>query len=338
MVTIQDVAKAAGVSVATVSRVLNNSPRVTPETRMIVEAAIKELNYQPNLLGRNLRRAESKTILVLLPSISNPFYSRVVRGMEDTAQKYGYNIMLCNDYSEAEMEKNYLELLKKRIADGVIFTAPVLSAGELEDIAKDYPVVQCCEYIPGASLSHVSIDNEAAAYKAVKHLIDLGHRRIGFVGTQSVFISAIQRENGYKKALLDHGIEVSPELIQYGNYGFLSGLNVARSLVKMKNRPTAIFAISDVMAMGVMRAITDCGLSVPKDVSVVGFDNIDFSSMISPALTTVSQPRYRLGQTAMEILLEQLKNGTREVKEVILDSKLVIRDSTGALKSAYTPV
>ncbi|MCX8131808.1 MAG: LacI family DNA-binding transcriptional regulator [Clostridia bacterium] len=328
MATIQDVAKMAGVSVATVSRVLNNSPSVVESTKEAVMDAIKRLNYQPNMLGRNLRRSETKMILVLLPNISNPFYSRIVKGIEDVGHKNGYNVMLCNTDSDAEREKIYIEMLKKKLSDGVIFMAPELNKEELSDIGRGYPVVQCCEYKEGADVSHVSIDNVEASYKAMKHLIGLGHRRIGMISCKNNFLSTKQREEGYKKALSEAGIDYDPELVQYGDYSFKSGLRTAKQMLSIKNKPTAIFSISDIMAIGVLRAVKDSGLRVPEDVAVVGFDNISFASMCDPRLTTVAQPKYDLGCTAMDLLIRQIKGEVKEPRDVFMEHELIIRESS----------
>jgi len=326
--TIKDVAKDAGVSAATVSRVINNSPTVTASTRETVMAVIKKLNYQPNLLGRNLRRTETRLILVLLQNMANPFYARIVKGIEDVGHKNGYHVMLCNTDSDHEREKVYLELLRNRLADGVIFMAPMLGKEELTEIGKRFPVVQCCEYKEGAQVSHVSIDNHAAAYKAVRHLISAGHRRIGMISCRNSYVSISQRESGYKKALEDAGITFEEEYIKYGDYGFNSGLRAANQLLSMDDRPTAIFAISDLMAIGALRAIREKGLSVPEDVAAAGFDNISFSSMCNPMLTTISQPKYDLGCLAMDLLLKQIRGEAKEHKGIFLEYELIIREST----------
>jgi len=328
MATIQDVAKAAGVSVATVSRVINNSSTVTPETCETVRNVIKKLNYQPNLLGRNLRKMETRMILVLLPNIANPFYATIVKGIEDVGHKNGYNVMLCNTDSDSKREKVYLNLLKNRLSDGVIFMAPELSREELSDIGRRFPVVQCCEYKEGASVSHVSIDNQAAAYKAVRHLTGLGRKRIGMISCENNFISTNLREQGYRKALEDSGISFDPSLLIYGDYSFKSGLRAAKQMLYRSDKPDAIFAISDLMAIGVMRAVKEAGLKIPQDIAVVGFDDISFSSMYDPLLTTISQPKYDLGCIAMELLLKQIKGELSEPQDVFLEHELVIRSST----------
>ena len=328
MSTIQDVAKEAKVSVATVSRVLNNSPLVLPDTRQSVLEAIRILNYQPNLLGRNLRRTETKMILVLLPTIANPFYSRLVKGIEDAANAGGYNIMLCNTDSDKNREEVYLELLKKRLADGVIFMAPELDVADLDRTSLISPTVQCCEYREGAKVSHVSIDNFAAAKDAVEYLIKCGCSRIGHISCKNRFVSTIQRKNGYRKALEEAGISFDPELTAYGDYGFNSGYKAAKKLLSLNNRPEAIFAISDIMAIGAIKAIRENGLRIPSDISVMGFDDISFALMYDPPLSTVSQPKYELGKTAVELLMRQLDKQNKEPEDIILPYKLVIRGST----------
>jgi DNA-binding LacI/PurR family transcriptional regulator len=248
-------------------------------------------------------------ILALMPNVSNPFYARVVKGIEDVAHKNGYNVMLCNTDSDINREKAYLELLKNRLADGVIFMAPVMSKEELTLIGQNYPVIQCCEYIEGAGVSYVSIDNFSAAYKAVKHLIGLGHKKIGLISCENNFVSTKQREAGYKKALEDSGIEFDEKLT-------------------MEERPTAIFAISDIMAIGAIRAIKEEGLKVPEDIAVVGFDDISFASMYDPMLTTISQPKYDLGCVAMELLIKHISGKLEEPQRIFLEHELIIREST----------
>jgi LacI family transcriptional regulator, repressor for deo operon, udp, cdd, tsx, nupC, and nupG len=326
--TIQDVAKASGVSVATVSRVLNNSATVAEATREMVLNTIKQLDYQPNLLGRNLRRTETRLILALLPTIANPFYSRIVKGIEDVAHKNGYNVMLCNTDSTKEREQLYLGLLKNRLADGVILMAPRIEGEELTAISADFPVVQCCEYKEGAKVSLVRIDNYAAARKAAKHLISLGHKKIGIISSHSDFLSILRREEGFRSVLEEAGLPLEDQYLAYGDYSFKSGHRSALALLALKEQPTAIFAISDVMAIGALRALREKGLKVPDDVAVVGFDNISFSSMCDPMLTTVSQPKYDLGCTAMDLLLKTIQGELKEPLEIVLENELVIREST----------
>jgi len=328
LTTISDVAKVAGVSVATVSRVINGIANVSPETTAKVTKAIQELDYRPNLLGRNLRRTKSERILVLLPNISNPFYSEIVKGIEDVANRNGYNIMLCNTDSDIKREKKYIKMLKTRLADGAILMASEISCEELTELAKEVSMVQCCEYKEGIPVSHVSIDNEKAAYKATKHLISLGHRKIAFIGANNQFLSSNLREKGYLRALSDEGIEPNPDYLCYGDYSYKSGLRNMKKLLNLQERPTAVFCVSDVMAIGAIRLAMEENLKVPEELAVCGFDNIHFSWMFTPSVTTIAQPMYDLGCTAMDALIRIIEGKSSEVIHYFLEYELIIRDST----------
>ncbi|NMA84043.1 MAG: LacI family transcriptional regulator [Epulopiscium sp.] len=328
MTNIQDVAKAAGVSVATVSRVLNDQSSVAPATREKVQKVIQDLGYERNLLGRNLRRSETKMILVLLQNLSNPFYSKVVQGMEDVGHQNGYNVMVCNTDLDEQREKLYLDLLKSKLVDGVIFTAPTLSGAALSEVAKHYPIVQCSEYKEKAQASRVSIDNVEAGYCATRHLIELGHTKIGMISGKNRLPSAIDREKGYKKALKEAGITFRSEWIQNESYGFQGGFRGTKRLLKSEVKPTAIFAISDIMAIGSMKALKEEDISIPREMAVIGFDNTGISGMYDPALTTIAQPRYELGATAMDLLLQKIRGEEKKIQHKILKHELIIRDST----------
>ncbi|MEM5770134.1 MAG: LacI family DNA-binding transcriptional regulator, partial [Bacillota bacterium] len=253
MTPIQEVAKRAEVSVATVSRVINNNPYVKKETRERVLEAINQLNYIPNLSGRILRCNETKVILVLLPTISNPFYSKAVTGIRHIADKHGYLILICNTESSVKKQMEYLDILMHKQADGAIVMSQELDIEQLEKIGAHHPIVQCFEYRKSASLSFVSIDNEQAAYEAVSYLIGIGHKRIGLVGCNTQYSSAVEREKGYIRALKEANIPLEPDLIIRGDYGFKSGYHCAGKM--MEQKPTAIFAISDMQAIGVIKAL-----------------------------------------------------------------------------------
>lgn len=328
MKTIREVAAMANVSVATVSRVLNDSGIVSYKARAAVLRAIRETDYSPNLLGRSLRRTETRIVLVLLPTIANPFYSGVVKGMEEIASEYGYNVMMCDTASDPEKEKLYTDLLRNRLADGIIFLSPEMKSNELSELAGQLPVVQCSEYKEEAGISTVAIDNSKAAYTAICHLINMGHKRISMISVKNDLISARKREEGYRAALMDHGIRYDAGLIEYGDYSFKSGIRAGNTIIYMKERPTAVFAISDIMAIGAIKAVREAGLQVPNDIAVMGFDNISFSSMCSPTLSTISQPRYDIGSIAMKLLVKQLENGLAARETIFLEHELIIREST----------
>ncbi len=327
MATIQDVARKAGVSVATVSRVLNNQNVVAKETAIKVEKAINELNYEPSVLGRNLRTSESRLILVLIPSIANPFYTEIIKGLEDTAIEQDYNILLCETGSNPKRESIYINLVRNRLADGVISMDPAVDKVRLTELAKKYPVVQCSEYDKFGTISYVTIDSELAAYQAVRYLIQIGHKRIGLINSDNKYLYARDRYEGYIKALNEFDIPINTDWIyNVESVRFQDGQQAMRRLLNHPDRPTAIFADSDVLAIGALKEINSNGLNVPKDIALVGFDNIDFSNMTYPTLTTISQPMYKMGIASANMIIQKIRG--KKVGNVILDHELVIREST----------
>lgn len=327
MPTIQVVAKQAGVSVATVSRVINNPKLVKADTRLKVQRIIEELKYEPSVLGRNLRTAKSKLLLTLIPSISNPFYTEIINGIENAAIEQGYNILLCETGSNPEREKIYFNLLRNQLADGIISMDPTVDRDKLLEIAEKYPVVQCSEYDEGGKISYVSIDNELAAYHAVRHLVKIGHTKISLINSHHKFLYARQRREGFDKALHESNLLVNEDWIYMtSGLGFEDGQRAMRQLLALPDRPTAVFAVSDILAIGALKEINASGLRVPEDIAIIGFDKISFSNMTQPTLTTVSQPGYEMGFTSANMLINKIKGDT--VDSIIFDHELVIRDST----------
>ncbi|WP_312692186.1 LacI family DNA-binding transcriptional regulator [Caproiciproducens sp.] len=328
MSTIAEVAKEAGVSVATVSRVINKNGTVSAETQQKVYAAIAKFDYHPNVWGRSLRRRESRMLLILVPNISNPYYSNIVRGIEDTVRRNRYNSMLCITDMDKRRAGEYFDLLSSGRADGAILMDTTKDDKEIPQLAKNFPIVQCCEYCGDESVGHVSIDNFKAAYEVVRFLCSIGHRRIGFVGSTNQFISTWQRCLGYEKALTENGMPVDGRYIAHADddYNFPSGMRAARQLLSQPDRPTAIFCISDVIALAAIRAAGELNLRVPEDLTVVGFDDVEYATMFKPMLTTVSQPCYMLGKNSCEMLLEQI-NGA-PARSVFLEHKIILRDSS----------
>ncbi|WP_342504772.1 LacI family DNA-binding transcriptional regulator [Sporosarcina sp. FSL K6-2383] len=327
MANIQQVAKEAGVSVATVSRVLNGQNSVTAKTRMKVEVAIEKLNYEPSMLGRNLRNSKSRLLLILIPQISNPFYFEIIKGIESTAIQHNHNILLCETDSSSAREDIYFNLVRKKMADGIISMDPAVNIETLTKLAERHAIIQCSEYSLDSGIPYVTIDNEGAAYQAVNHLIQLGHEKIALINSDETYLYARQRKMGYKKALEQHGIEVKEEYIyQNKGIGFDYGQQTMRKILAMEDRPTAIFAVSDLLAIGALKEINAMGLNVPNDIAIIGFDKIDFSNMTHPTLTTIAQPMYQMGTTAANMLIKKIKG--EQVESVILDHELVIRGST----------
>lgn len=332
MATIKDVAKAAQVSVATVSRVLNDDPKVKPDTKQKVQEVIEALNYTPNLLGRNLRRSYTKNILVLLPTLSNTFYATIIKGIRYEVAKAGYNVMVGVTDLNPDIERQNIRLLETKLVDGIIFFAPQISQTELEEVEACYPIVQCSEYIQGSLVSWVSIDNQKAAYDAVNYLIELGHTRIAMVTSKKPYTSSILREAGFREALQKHHINLASDYLYKTDYIPSSGMQAAHDLLSLKESPTAIFTIADSMAVGVIRGIEDLGKKVGKDVDVIGFDNTFVSKIYHPTLTTISQPRFEMGERAAKLLLNKIQDIHASKEYVTLAHELVIRESTHTLK------
>ncbi len=325
MYNITDVAKRAGVSVATVSRVLNSSPSVSDKTREKVLGVIDEMGYNPNGIARNLRMQQTKIIIVILPSITNSFFAKVVRGIEDMGHIKGYNVLLCTTGNIKERELLYLDMLKSRQADGVIFMTSTLAKEELEEFGRLYPCVQCNEYIECDNIPYVSIDNIKAAQEVTEHLIALGHKSIAMI-SEPTTVSAAMREKGYKNVIERHNIKSS--IIEYGNYSFNSGYKAAKKILEKDKSVTAIFSVSDIMALGAMRACMDMGLKIPEEMAVAGFDNVKMSTMFRPELTTISQPQNQLGETAAGMLIEKIENSGKTPENIFMPHRLIIREST----------
>ncbi|MCT2537898.1 LacI family DNA-binding transcriptional regulator [Aquibacillus koreensis] len=327
MATIQEVAKKAGVSVATVSRVLNKHTVVNAKTRAKVEKVIKELNYEPSMLGRNLRNSESKLLLVVIPSIANPFYTEIVDGIQETAISNGYHILLCETNSNPEREATYFGMIKNRMADGVICMDPAVNKQKLFELAEKYPIVQCSDYDKGSNIPYVTIDSELAAYHAVRHLIKIGHKRIAMINTDERILYARERRAGYERALKEFGIPLDEELIFHTmDIDFNDGQQAMRSLLEVKDVPTAAFAVSDVLAIGALKEINNNGLKVPNDIALIGFDKLSFSNMTYPALTTVAQPMFKMGSLAAAMLIQKIQG--KKVENIVLEHELVLREST----------
>ncbi|MDN7242737.1 LacI family DNA-binding transcriptional regulator [Planococcus sp. N028] len=327
MANIQQVAKQAGVSVATVSRVLNGQNKVALKTKQKVEEAIKDLNYEPSMLGRNLRNSESRIVLILIPAISNPFYFEIIKGIENMALSQNYSILLCETDSKPEKEDIYFDLVRKKMADGIISMDPAVNVETLKELAGKYAIIQCSEYGGDIGIPYVTIDNEEASYRAVKHLIQIGHRKIALMNTDEKFLYARERKSGYQRALAEYGIPVIEDYMLYTQHlGFEQGQQAMKKILALPDRPTAVFAVSDLLAIGALKEINAAGLHVPNDMAVVGFDKIDFSNMTNPTLTTIAQPMYKMGTVAAGMLIDLIRG--EQVDSVILEHELIIREST----------
>ncbi len=332
MTNIRDVARRAGVSTATVSRVLNAEPVVAAETRTAVLRAIKALRYSPNSVAKNLRTRRSGRLLVTLPTIANPYFALVLEGAEDAARRAGYSVLIGATAYQEDREDRYVEMLLRREAEGLMLLDPHLpkSAAEwIRSIApRQAPVVSCGEWRPTLGVPGVHIDNVKAGWDAIDHLCVLGHRRIGVIpGASRISVNSRDRLKGARqRARHAHG---SVELVvSEGDFYLPSGAAAADRLLASATPPTAIFTVGDEMAIGVLHAARRRGLRVPGDLSVVGFDDVRFSQYTDPPLTTVRIPMRALGETSVRLLLEILEGTSTRVESVTLPHELVIREST----------
>lgn len=325
MASIKDVAREAGVSVATVSRVINNSGVVTDSTCKAVHQAIEKLGYRYNLFGRGLRSGETKIIMVMLSSLANTFCSRVIRSIDKAAGEKGYYTMVCTTEGIAEKEEYYTNFACNGLFDGMIILNSALDSSKMESIAKTIPLVQCNEFVD-ANIPYVSIDNEQAAYDATELLIKNGRRKIVFYTADNDLTSTRDRLKGYRRALDEYSIPFRDELVLCGNYGYRNAVHVFETFLSRGESFDGVFAISDRMAVGAARAMIDKGYSIPDDVEVIGFDNTDISYTSTPQITTVSQPHALLGKHAFELLEKVI--GKEKTENILLPHKIVCRNST----------
>lgn len=326
-----DVARLAGVSRSTVSFVLNNTPgiKISEETRKRVLEAVKILDYKPNAIARSLAKQKTEAIAFFVLDIANPVFPNMARGIEDVARHNGYTLLLCNTDGKSLRELRYMNMMLERRVDGIIVGA--LSNEEVSRIAqkKNLPLV-ILEHPRLSEHDVVYADNVKGSYDAVTHLIELGHKRIAHITINPESIIVQERIEGYKKALQDAGIPFDSDLLKIF-YDKVEEEIAINELFSLPNPPTAIFAFSDFMAIQIMKILIKRGYKVPRDVSIIGFDDT-LASLTIPALTTVSQPFYEMGAKAAEILIERIKNPNLPIQHIKLPTKLIIRESTAPLK------
>ena len=327
--TIKDVAREAGVSVATVSRVLNGSCNVSEDSTSRVNDAIKKLHYSPNFLGRNLRKCETNVILCIMPTSEHSLYSRIVTGMQRYASKLGYDIITAVSDNTYTAEARQMNMLFNRTVDGVVLLGTMYDAESLNQLAQNYDIALCCEGVPGANVLTVAVDDESGAFDAVTALIKKGHRDIAFLGTKSEAISSTARENGYKMALEKAGIPFREELVYRDSYEYSCGKDAMDYFAKLDKMPSAVFAVSDLLAIAVIHRADELGLKIGKDISVMGFDNITMCEMMLPTVSTVEQPCFKMGELVIEKLIGNIHSTEKDNKYYTVDHKVIMRQSTG---------
>lgn len=330
MVTIKDVARQANVSITTVSRVLNKTEHaVSPETKEKVLNAIADLGFYPNAMARGLHMNKTKTIGLIIPDISNPYYPSIVRGVEDSAQDLGYTVIIANVYRSRERTLKYLNVLREKRVDGIIFTGGGVVKDAVEEKFFDHKYMSAVVIGKScnAKLPSVQVNNVQASREACDYLLALGRKKIVTITGPKDSTTSIDRLEGYRQALLGRGIKPVADWIIQGNFEFESGYHAVDYFPKIEeNEPIAVFAHNDMMAIGAIKALREKGLRVPEDVAVIGFDNIPLTSFVVPLLSTVTVPVYELGRTAMRILSD-LQLGHEVSRITTLPTKLMLRQS-----------
>jgi LacI family transcriptional regulator len=329
--TIYEVARAAGVSTATVSRALNGSAQVAERTRHRITEAIAALGYQPNHVARSLVLKATHTIAVMLPDITNPFFPALVKGVQLAADEEGYAVLLAHTGGDPAKEESYFQVLRGQQVDGVLLVGLVSAPESLKGlVGGGLPVVMLDRPVDLPGSATVRVDHKAGGRIATEHLLELGHRRIAHIaGPKGLGVSQ-QRLDGYRRALSARGVDFDESLVTEGDFSEDGGYRGIQELLRMRTRFTAVFAANDLSAIGAMTALREHGLQVPGDVSVVGFDDIHVASYTSPKLTTVRQPIYDMGRAAAKLLIDaRRKKVSLKDKTTIFDGELVVRESTG---------
>jgi LacI family transcriptional regulator len=339
--TIKDIARVANVSHTTVSRALNNKSRIKNETKEKILAIAKELNYQPNFIARSLVIKKTKTLGLVITNIANPFYTELAQGIETTVRGLGYNIIFCSTHSDLSTEKHYIDMLRSKGVDGIIFSSAHMDDPNILALAEEaFPIVlvnrRTYHPIVREKIDYVGIDNILGGFLAVEHLIRLGHQRIGVIGGSSESSVGFERLEGGKSALSTYGLEVMGDYFLEGDFLKGSGYQGGKKFLKMSEPPTGIFATNDYMALGAYQAIVEEGIKVPEEIALVGFNDIEFTSMKGIELTTIGQKKYEMGTLAVKTLVERIEGGKAgPPKEIILEPELIIRKTCGFHSKGY---
>src|SRR5271156_3407230 len=333
MANMQEIAKIAGVSLGTVSHVLNNTAVVREATRQRVLEAVQAAGYQPSQLARGLRRDKTNMIGMIIPDVTNPFFPAVVRGAEDMAFSNGYRLILCNTDNDHSKELVHLNELRTYSPSGLIVIPSNFSdlTAQAERYREAGAGVVCVDRLPtNWKGDSVTADNEQGAYDATRCLIQLGHKKLAAITGPLHLTNAKERLSGFKRAMREAKLHLTPEYVQETTFDKRGGYSKTLVLLRLLPRPTAIFAGNDMIALGALLAIREAGLICPKNISLIGFDDLDLGETTDPALSSVSQSGYQLGTTAARLLLDRIQGDTGPAKHIVLETSLVLRLSTAA--------
>ena len=330
IVNLSKVAEMAGVSIATVSRVINNSPNVNPKTRIRVQEVIKDLKYSPNRVAQRLRNktASSNLIGVLIPDIQNPFYVEVLRGIEDVAYENKYALIMCNFSQDENKEKLYLDILQSESIDGLI-AAPTHEKDQkvINLVKTGLPIVCVDRGLSEVDVDVVLVENRKGAFSAVDFLAKSGYQRIAYIAGLPQIPSSQQRERGYLDALIANSLAIDRTLIKYGDSSHDSGVKLCKELLNSDNPPDAIFTGNNLITLGALETIHKKSLQIPADIAIIGFDDMYWSISLNPPLTAVKQPAYEIGKRAAEQLILRINDPTRPTASMVLKTELMIRSS-----------
>jgi LacI family transcriptional regulator len=288
-----------------------------------------ELDYRPNALARSLRQGKTNTLGLVLPDSANPFFAEISRSIEDEAFNKGYSVFLCNTELDTQRELFYVDVLSKKQVDGIIFVAAGDQADSLDFLAREgMPVVMIDRDLPDVQVDAVLPDHQLGGFLATQHLLQLGHTRIACIAGPSSITPSAERITGYRNALEQANIPFDENLVIRGDYHSQSGMDITHSILQMDPRPTAIFALNDLMALGALRAAAEAGCSVPGDLAVVGYDDLELSQFTNPPLTTIAQPKKEIGLLAVNLLVERISQNSRPPRRLVLPPELIVRRST----------
>jgi len=334
MVTLKHVAHKAGVSVATASRVLGGYGYASDHARARVLRAARQLDYTPNAVARGMVKRRTHTVGVIVSDNANPFFAVVVRGIEDVVRRYGYAVILCNTDEDSVKEDLYLRLLREKQVDGLLLAPSGRDSMSLRRwVRGGFPLVFVDRQLAGIGADSAVVDNRDGARTAVTHLIGLGHGRIGIISGPGRVFTGQERLAGYYEALDSAGLRRDPALVHEGDFKQSSGYRLARAFIAMTHPPTALFVANNLMTIGAMLALKEAGVRIPQEMAIVGFDDMDWGSILTPTLTAVAQPAYALGTSAAQLLIQRLENSARPPERIVLKTHLVIRESCGSSRA-----
>lgn len=331
MATLKDVARKAGVSVATAARALGGYGYASARARERVLRVARQLDYTPNALARGMVKKRTHAIGVIVSDNANPFFAAVVRGIEDVVRRQGYAVILCNADEDPAKEDLYLRILREKQVDGLLLAPSGRASPHLRRwLRNGVPMVLVDRRLEGIPADAALVDSLEGARTAVSHLLVLGHRRIGIISGPTRVFTGQERLAGYLAALEAAGVRADPALAREGDFKQESGYRLARAFLEMKRRPTALFVANNLMTIGAMLALKEANVRIPQEMAIVGFDDMDWASILTPTLTAVAQPAYALGTNAAQLLMQRLENPSRPAQEIVLKTRLVVRESCGA--------